>query len=193
MSEALRPPGQFWRILTYCWVMLVVNTTSILPDLRPICLLRGWLVRWCFRSCGRRLQLQSWVLFAHTTSIDLGDDVLISRGDYLSGPDIMLADEVMLGPYVVIVAGNHTKKDGSYRFGPREEAPIVLERGSWVGANAVILPGVRIGRGTAVAAGAVVTKSVPDDVIVAGVPARIIKGPGDPFYAVPYHAAMPGT
>ena len=61
---------------------------------------------------------------AHTTSIDLGDDVLISRGGYISGPDITIGDEVMLGPYVCVVAGNHTKLADSYRWGPREERPI---------------------------------------------------------------------
>ena len=53
--------------------------------------------------------------------------------------------------------------------------PIVVEDFAWVGANAVILPGVTIGRGSVVAAGAVVTKNVEPDTVVAGVPARIIR------------------
>lgn len=173
------PPGRahtLRRIAAYSWFMLVMNVTSLLPDLRPICLFRGWLVRCCFRSCGRRLQLQSWVVMAHTTTIDIGSDVLISRGDYISGPDIRIRDEVMLGPYVILVAGNHTKLGNSYRHGPRADAPIEIGAGSWLGAHVIVTAGTTIGRGVAAAAGAVVTKNVPDHVVVAGVPARIIAG-----------------
>jgi acetyltransferase-like isoleucine patch superfamily enzyme len=53
--------------------------------------------------------------------------------------------------------------------------PIVIEDDVWIGTHAVILPGVRIGRGAVVAAGAIVTRDVPAGVIVAGVPARIKK------------------
>ena len=166
---------QLRRIAAYCWLMLVVNLTSLLPDVRPVCVFRGWLVRCCFRSCGKRLQLQSWIVMTHTTSIDVGHDVLISRGDYISGPDITIGDEVMLGPYVCVVAGNHTKLGDSYRWGSRDDRPIRIGRGSWLGANAVVTVGVTIGTGAAVAAGAVVTKDVPDHVVVAGVPARIIR------------------
>jgi len=52
---------------------------------------------------------------------------------------------------------------------------IVLKRNCWIGANSVILPGVTVGVNSVVAAGSVVTKDVPDDTVVAGVPARVIK------------------
>jgi acetyltransferase-like isoleucine patch superfamily enzyme len=52
---------------------------------------------------------------------------------------------------------------------------IVLKRNCWIGANAVILPGVTVGVNSVVAAGSVVTKDVPSDTVVAGVPARVIK------------------
>jgi acetyltransferase-like isoleucine patch superfamily enzyme len=52
---------------------------------------------------------------------------------------------------------------------------IVLKRNCWIGANSVILPGVTVGVNSVVAAGSVVTKDVPADTVVAGVPARVIK------------------
>jgi acetyltransferase-like isoleucine patch superfamily enzyme len=52
---------------------------------------------------------------------------------------------------------------------------IVLKRNCWIGANSVILPGVTVGENSVVAAGSVVTKDVPADTVVAGVPARVIK------------------
>jgi acetyltransferase-like isoleucine patch superfamily enzyme len=56
-----------------------------------------------------------------------------------------------------------------------EGAPIVIEDNVWLGANVVVMPGVTIGKHSVVAAGSVVTKDVPPDTIVAGVPAKVVK------------------
>ena len=58
---------------------------------------------------------------------------------------------------------------------PGGSAPIVLERGAWIGDSAIVLKGVRVGENSIVGAGAVVTKDVPPNVIVAGNPARVVK------------------
>jgi acetyltransferase-like isoleucine patch superfamily enzyme len=58
---------------------------------------------------------------------------------------------------------------------PHVEAPVVIGDGTWVGARAMVLPGVTIGRRVVVAAGSVVTRDVPDDVLVAGNPARVVR------------------
>ena len=59
---------------------------------------------------------------------------------------------------------------------PPSADPVIIEDNVVVGANAVVLEGVRIGKGSVVAAGAIVTENVPEGVVVAGTPARIIKG-----------------
>ncbi len=61
------------------------------------------------------------------------------------------------------------------RAGRSIAAPVVIEPGSWIGARATILGGVTIGEGAVVAAGAVVTRSVPPDTLVGGVPATVIR------------------
>jgi acetyltransferase-like isoleucine patch superfamily enzyme len=66
--------------------------------------------------------------------------------------------------------GSHERRAGAVRHDP-----ITIGNGSWIGASATVLAGVSIGSGAVVAAGAVVTEDVPDDVVVAGVPARIVK------------------
>ena len=81
----------------------------------------------------------------------------------------------MLGPYTILASSNHTKRNGSYRQGAPEHLPIVLKRGSWTAAHVVVTAGVTIGAGSACAAGAVVTKDVPDNTVVGGIPARPIR------------------
>lgn len=85
--------------------------------------------------------------------------------------------DVMLGPRVVIVPENHIHADvlRTIRSQGVERADVVIEDDCWIGANATILAGVRIGCGSIVAAGAVVTKDVPAGAIVGGVPARVLR------------------
>ena len=76
-----------------------------------------------------------------------------------------------------MTALNHNFADTTKRIDEQgiSTKPVVIGDDVWIGANAVILPGVTIGRHCVVAAGAVVTKDVPDNTVVAGVPAKVIK------------------
>jgi acetyltransferase-like isoleucine patch superfamily enzyme len=161
------------RLLNYFWFSLIVRGTGFLPDITPVCLFRGWFMRCCFRACGRRVQIQRGVEIKTTRWVEIGNDVLIAQGCWLNGP-VSIGDEVMLGPYVVLAASNHSKLNGSFRFGAPQVKPIRIGRGAWIGAHATITAGVSIGDGAVVGANAVVTRSVPDNAFVAGVPAREI-------------------
>jgi len=89
------------------------------------------------------------------------------------GP-IRIGDEVMLGPYVVVAAGNHTRVRGSYRFAESTHEPIYVGRGTWIAAHATVLAGAVIGESCLVAAnGAVPRGKYPDHVVLAGLPARV--------------------
>ena len=89
----------------------------------------------------------------------------------------MIGDDIQTGPYVYITDQNHSYEDPVEPIGRQwpTEAPVRIGSGSWLGANAVILPGAQIGEHVVVAAGAVVRGEVPDRCVVAGVPARIVK------------------
>ncbi len=89
---------------------------------------------------------------------------------------ITIGDGCDVGPGVEFVTGSHLIGDGQRRAGAGTAAPIVLEPGCWIGARALILGGVTIGSGAVVAAGAVVTRDVPRDTLVAGVPATFKRG-----------------
>jgi acetyltransferase-like isoleucine patch superfamily enzyme len=82
--------------------------------------------------------------------------------------------DVMMGPDVTIITQDH-KPTSDGRFFGYERGKVTLEEDSWIGARAVILKGVTVGRSAIVAAGAVVARDVPPFTIVAGVPARVLK------------------
>lgn len=108
--------------------------------------------------------------------IQIGKDVWMSfatsGGCYIQGNNgIRIGDDTIFAPGVKIISANH---DFDNFNSWSKESPVVIGRHCWIGANAVILPGVVLGDNVVVAAGAVVTKSFPEGSMVAGVPARLL-------------------
>ena len=163
------------RVLQYLWFHFISVATSWLPDLRPVLRLRGFLLRPSFGSCGRNLQVSRHVTINFTNRLEIGSDVFLATGCWLHARGgIVLEDEVQLGPYAVLVSGDHTQIDGSYRFGPSNLAPIRICQGSWIAAHATVTKGVIVGRGALLAANSVATHDVPPFAMAGGVPARVI-------------------
>ncbi len=108
--------------------------------------------------------------------VSIGDYCLLTVGSYwdLAAP-IRLGNFVTLAPEVMLLTASHDIHNPQNRAGKMEPHPVTICDGVWLGARCIILPGVTVGEGAVVGAGAVVTKDVPPDVIVAGVPARVIK------------------
>ena len=106
----------------------------------------------------------------------IGDHTRIGLHNTIIGP-VTIGNHVNLAQGITVTALNHNFDDTTKRIDEQGIAtkPVVISDDVWIGANAVILPGVTIGRHVVVAAGAVVTKDVPDNTIVGGVPAAIIK------------------
>ena len=164
------------RRFSIFWAFCVRLVTELLPDGAVTERLRGVLYGFCMKKRGKNFRVASGVRISGLNNVTVGRDVFIGCDTtILASTDVLLEDEVMLGHKVMIVTGNHTLKDGSYRYGAFNRAPVVVRKGSWVGALCTLLPGVTVGRGTAVGANSVVTKDVPDDCVAAGVPARVIK------------------
>ena len=107
----------------------------------------------------------------------LGDRVAVGAGAFLGAQGgITVGDDVIMGPGVRIFSENHATDDVSrpIRAQGVHRARVTVERDCWIGAGATILAGVRVGEGSVVAAGAVVTRDVPSYAVVAGVPARVV-------------------
>ncbi|WP_255607577.1 sugar O-acetyltransferase [Pedobacter polysacchareus] len=104
----------------------------------------------------------------------IGKNVFINHAcSFLDMGGITIEDEVLIGPRVNLVTEHHPLEPTDRRA--LVTKPILIKRNAWIGAGATILPGVTIGENSVVAAGAVVSKDVPDHVVVAGIPAKIIK------------------
>ncbi|MDR1776323.1 MAG: acyltransferase [Desulfovibrio sp.] len=112
-------------------------------------------------------------------SLVLGKHVALSPGVHVSADEghIEIGAYTAIGPGTVLRAANHCFDDPDKPIMLQGHKPgsIVIEENVWIGANCVITPDVRIGRGAVVGAGAVVTRDVPPFAVVGGVPARIIK------------------
>lgn len=106
----------------------------------------------------------------------IGDHTRIGLHNTIIGP-VTIGSHVNLAQGITITALNHNFENSKKRIDEQgvSTSAVVIEDDIWIGANAVILPGVTIGHHSVVAAGAVVTKDVPPHSLVAGVPAKVIK------------------
>jgi acetyltransferase-like isoleucine patch superfamily enzyme len=126
---------------------------------------------------GRRSVIESYCCINNAVGdVTIGDYTRIGIHCTVIGP-VCIGNHVNLAQGITVTALNHNFADTNRRIDEQgiSTRPVVIGDDVWIGANAVILPGVTIGRHVVVAAGAVVTKDVPENTIVAGVPAKVIK------------------
>jgi acetyltransferase-like isoleucine patch superfamily enzyme len=110
--------------------------------------------------------------FVTGRAIRIGSHTIINRGCYLDGrASLVIGDNVSVSPECYLVSLGHDPHAPDFAAVP---GPVVIGDYSWLGARAMVLPGVELGEGVAVGAGAVVTRSQPAYAIVAGVPAKRI-------------------
>ncbi len=130
---------------------------------------------------GENAEIRPGSYLIYTKSISLGRNVVIRPSCHLHADpqaEIIIEDDVMLGSGVHIYVDNHEFGDPSIPIiqqGYGKFATVTLKKGCWIGACAVILPGVTIGENAVVAAGAIVTKNVDPRTVVGGNPAKVIK------------------
>lgn len=144
--------------------------------------IRMRLLRSHFKSCGTNVRFDPDGSYSYST-ISLGCDVFIGYRPLLAAAEssIRIGSKVMLGPYVSIIGGDHnTSEVGTAMIDvkkkrKKDDADVVIEDDVWIGAHAIILKGVTVGRGAIVGAGAVVKKDVPPYAVAVGSPAKVVK------------------
>ena len=106
--------------------------------------------------------------------VSFGSDCFLNFGcTLLALGGITIEDDVFIGPHCVLATEYHPEEPSQRHT--LLTKPIVIKQNAWLGANVTVLAGVTIGRNAVVAAGSVVTKDVPDNSVVAGTPARVIR------------------
>jgi acetyltransferase-like isoleucine patch superfamily enzyme len=137
-----------------------------------------------FKKFSPSSEIRPGVYIVGCSNIEIGRRVVIRPGSMLFGESnslissIIIEDDVMLGSGVHIYINNHKFESVDLPFidqGYYADEQVLVKRGSWIGANVIILPGVTIGINTVVGAGSVVTKSLPDNVLAVGNPAMVIR------------------
>jgi acetyltransferase-like isoleucine patch superfamily enzyme len=114
-----------------------------------------------YADCGRNIRVGARVFMNQNCTI-------------FSLASVTIGDDVMIGPNVSLITSEHPVAP-SQRRAFLQGSPIVIERGVWIAANVTVIGGVTIGENSVVAAGSVVTRDVPANVLVAGNPARVIR------------------
>lgn len=155
-------------------------------------LLRIWnkfiispIIKSTFASCGKRVNLGRKLELYRPQNIHAGNDIGIGANSLFmcTRAKIYIGDHVMFGPGVSVITGGHRIDIiGKYMTSvtneeklPENDQDIIFKGDNWIGANATILKGVTIGKGSVIAAGAVITNNVPEYSVWGGIPACFIK------------------
>lgn len=127
---------------------------------------------------GRRVVYYPGIWIFTGRNLVVGDDVDFAHGVLVTtSGGVTIGSRTLIGYGTAILSSNHRVPALPARVfdSGHENEAVVIGEDVWIGANCTILPGVKIGRGCIIAAGAVVTKSLPEYAVAAGVPARVLK------------------
>ena len=128
---------------------------------------------------GENIALRPGVTITHPERLRLGTNVMLNHGTMIfASGGVTIGDDVVVGPGCLILTANHR---GEKFYGSTDLQPVEIGSNVWLGARAVVTPGVTIGSNVVVSAGAVVTDDVPGGTIFAGVPAKKIRDLELPF------------
>jgi maltose O-acetyltransferase len=139
--------------------------------------LRIWTARPLFKACGQDVNVEHGADFGGGSHVEIGNRSGI--GIHCTVPDnIRIGNDVMMGPMVTIIGRHHRHEKTDTPMmdqGFTVSRPVEIGNDVWIGAASIIMPGIKIGNGAIIGAGAIVTRDVPDYAIVAGNPARLIR------------------
>ena len=136
---------------------------------------RSAIVRELLGAVGKGCWIEPPFFCDYGSQITLGDRVFMNFNCVVLDPaPVQIGDDVMLGPAVQLLTATHPLSAAARR-GRELAHPITIESDVWLGGGVIVLPGVRIGRGAVIGAGSVVTRDVPQGVVAAGNPCRVMR------------------
>ena len=138
--------------------------------------LRQALLRAQLNKCGENFRIYGRARIDMAGLVSLGNNVSLNEGSLIIArhAPVTIGDNVTISAAAIITSAGHDYK-GDSPHARHESKPVVIKNNAWIGANAIILPGVTIGEGSVIAASAVVTKNVAANTLVAGIPTKPIK------------------
>ena len=162
-------------LLLYSWFVRTV--LFFFPDIPFIMRFRGWLYGLGMKKCGKDFQVTHDAIIRSLQNICVGNNCFVGNGTIImGGGTILIEDQVMLAPHVIVISGNHTSKNGSYRYEVGDCGTIRIEFGAWVAGNSVILKNSILPRNSVLVANSVLNKDFcVANSIYGGCPAKLIK------------------
>jgi maltose O-acetyltransferase len=137
---------------------------------------RQTILRQLLGQIGQNSVIEPPFYCAYGQNIYIGDHVYLNvLCTILDGNEVHIGHHTMIGPAVQIYTAAHPLEAEARNQGWEVAKPVVIEENVWLGGGAILLPGVKIGRNAVVGAGAVVSRTVPANTVVAGNPARVIR------------------
>ncbi len=139
--------------------------------------IRYFICKHLFTKCGKSVNVERCAFFYSGKNITIGDNSGIGINAKIMGT-VNIGNDVMMGPDVMIFTWDHESSKTEIPMnlqGLKDEEPVNIGNDVWIGARVIILPGVTIGDGAIIGAGAVIAKDIPSYAIVIGNPARIVK------------------
>lgn len=138
--------------------------------------IRAFVLKKLFRYVGKNVNIEPKVIFYNMSESEIGDSSGIGMYSYIG--TVKIGCDVMIGEELAAISMNHEFSDVEKPMreqGFKNDKPIIIEDNVWIGTRVILLPGVRIGRGSIIGAGSVVTKDVPPYSVVAGNPAVVVR------------------
>lgn len=179
-ASVLRTLSRWPRVKSFVVVTFeaVSQLLFSLPRYRLLNGLKAAFLRLNGAQVGARVVFYPGVFIAPGYGLTLKDDVNVSLDVVIhTSGGVEIGERVLIGYRTCIYSANHAVPAGQRRiFGAGSiERPVVIENDVWLGANVIVLPGVRIGEGAVIGAGSVVTRNIPPMTVAAGNPARVIR------------------
>lgn len=139
--------------------------------------LRNFYYSRVLKSMGKGCQISEGVLITGADNVSLGHNISVNDGAIIQscdGCEIEIGNKVTISYGAKLITGGLVIGTEGVSHGVHQSKPIIIEDAAWIGAGAILLPGIRVGSGAIVAAGSVVSHNVEPHTIVGGVPAKII-------------------